>query len=257
MKNKAKIVLSLLLSVLLFLSFPMGARADADKEWTIKFTAEGKMDDKAKAASDLSYDLSGLQPGDDLTTRIYLENNYNEPTDWYMTNKVLKSLEDTNFDANGNRIASGGAYTYILSFVDADGTVEEIYNSDTVGGETATATGRTGLYEATSALEDYFYLFTLKPGQSGYVELYVLLDGETQGNSYQQTLAQIQMQFMVLTDDQESSPESSKPPTVPSTGDDTNALPYFITIGVAGVVVLCLGVLLVVRRKKEKTEEEA
>ena len=254
MKNKAKIVLSLLLAVLLFVSFPMGARADADKSWTVAFTAEGKMDDKDLKASDLSYDLSGLQPGDDMTTRIYLKNDYAEPTDWYMTNKILKSLEDTNFDANGNRIASGGAYTYVLSFVDADGTREEIYNSETVGGDSGTRTGRTGLYEATEALEDFFYLFTLKPGQSGYVELYVLLDGETQGNIYQQTLAQIQMQFMVLTEE-ESSPESSTPPP-PNTGDDTNALPYFITIGVAGAVVLCLGVMLVVRRKKERAEEE-
>ena len=189
-----------------------------------------------------------------MTTRIYLKNDYAEPTDWYMTNKILKSLEDTNFDANGNRIASGGAYTYVLSFVDADGTREEIYNSETVGGDSGTRTGRTGLYEATEALEDFFYLFTLKPGQSGYVELYVLLDGETQGNIYQQTLAQIQMQFMVLTEE-ESSPESSTPPP-PNTGDDTNALPYFITIGVAGAVVLCLGVMLVVRRKKERAEEE-
>ena len=140
--------------------------------------------------------------------------------------------------------------------MDASGAVNELYNSDTVGGDSGTTTGRRGLYEATEAMEEYFYLFTLNPGQSGYVELYVLLDGETQGNAYQQTLAKIQMQFRVLTDDvEESSHESSSPPKTPYTGDATNATPWFIAMGVSGVAILGLAIALVSRRKKEKEKE--
>lgn len=54
-----------------------------------------------------------------------------------------------------------------------------------------------GLHEATSSLKVYFLLGTLERGQSGQVTLNVGLDGETQGNSYQDTLANLTMNFAV------------------------------------------------------------
>ena len=41
------------------------------------------------------------------------------------------------------------------------------------------------LHEATDALEDFFYLDSQTTGQQGTIRLRVSLDGETQGNSYQ------------------------------------------------------------------------
>lgn len=46
-------------------------------------------------------------------------------------------------------------------------------------------------------LEEHFYLDRLNNGETGFVNLTVKLDGETQGNDYQQTLAQLQMDFAV------------------------------------------------------------
>ena len=67
---------------------------------------------------------------------------------------------------------------------------------ETVGGESEQAE-RQGLYEATSGLEDSFYLDTLKSGEAGEISLRVALDGETQGNDYQNTLARLRLNLAV------------------------------------------------------------
>lgn len=67
-----------------------------------------------------------------------------------------------------------------------------LFDSETVGGD-----GGAGLYEATDGLDEFFKLCTMAPGGSGYVTLYVKLDGETQGNGYQNTLARLRLNFAV------------------------------------------------------------
>lgn len=67
-----------------------------------------------------------------------------------------------------------------------------LFDSDTVGGD-----GGDGLYEATDGLDEFFKLCTMAPGGSGYVTLRVKLDGETQGNGYQNTLAKLRLIFAV------------------------------------------------------------
>ena len=246
MKNRVFVWMAMLLAACVVLSTGNAAKAESEsKEWYVAFTDQGVMDDSDLAAADLSYELSGLQPGDDMSLRINLTNNNAESTDWFMWNAVVESLEEQNYDANGNRVASAGAYTYILTFTGPDGVEHDIYRSEVVGGDENAIANREesaeGLHEATTTLKDYFSLFTLAPGQSGHVDLYVLLDGETQGNDYQDTLARLQMQFMVTLPEENSvpqkpeessKPESSKPPTPPpttnvKTGDDTNTMPYF------------------------------
>ena len=44
-------------------------------------------------------------------------------------------------------------------------------------------------------MEDYFYLDRLDKNETGTVELEVGLEGETQGNAYQNTLAKLQLNF--------------------------------------------------------------
>ena len=46
-------------------------------------------------------------------------------------------------------------------------------------------------------LDDYFYLGRLAKNDVGYVTLTLSVDGETQGNSYQATMAQLEMNFAV------------------------------------------------------------
>ena len=147
--------------------------------------ADGKMNSNFDS-SDVAGSVSSLLPGDQVTIELGLENQDRKSTDWYMTNEVLSSLEDS------QEAASGGAYTYILTYTDSEGEVTTLYSSDSVGGEKNGGTGE-GLHEA--ALSDYFYLDRLDSGKSGKVSLTVALDGETNGNGYQNTLARLRLMF--------------------------------------------------------------
>ena len=98
-------------------------------------------------------DFSDLQPGDSASYTITVKNDSDEETDWWMSNEVIQSLEDSTE-------ASGGAYTYILQY-----NGEDIYNNDTVGGEDTT--GGEGLHKATNAMEEFFFLATLASGETG------------------------------------------------------------------------------------------
>ena len=55
-------------------------------------------------SSELSDAASALQPGDGITFRIVLKNEYSGGTDWYMANEVLSSLEDSQGVAQGGRV---------------------------------------------------------------------------------------------------------------------------------------------------------
>ena len=79
-----------------------------------------------------------------------------------------------------------------------------------------------GLKEATSSLKEYFYLDTLSRNQSGVITLEVALDGETQGNDYQDTLADLQMEFAVELRDTPDNPPGDNPnnPNSPNNPDN-------------------------------------
>ena len=189
---------------------------------------------------------------------LILKNEYKQTTDWYMTNKVLESLEDA------QTVAEGGAYSYILTYIKQDGTKETLYSSEEVGGETKNASGE-GLHQATNSLKDYFYLDRLKSGQSGEITLKVKLEGETQGNTYQDTLAKLQMNFAVeLVDDSTTPGTPDNPTKTPSkkspsrttvkTGDNSRVLLYSLIALIAGLV--CAGAVVYnVRQNREDAEE--
>ena len=187
--GKKTAVFALVLGMLF--SESMATHAETlDSEWNVFFTAEDRMESDY-TTSDLNSAVYGMQPGDSMEIRLNLKNDNASASNWYMTNKVLQSLEESGTGA------SGGAYEYELTYTAPDGAVEILFTSDTVGGEN---TGdRVGLHGATSGLEDYFYLDTLSSGQQGTITLRVALDGETQGNDYQNTLASLQMNFAVDT----------------------------------------------------------
>lgn len=168
-----------------------GVRVQAEEytvgqEWKTWYTG-GKMASNFDS-SEVASSIGGLLPGDSVTIGVTLENQDKRSTDWYMTNDVISSLEDS------QEAASGGAYTYILTYTDSAGEVTTLYSSDSVGGEKDSPAGE-GLHEA--AQEEYFYLDRLDSEKSGRVSLTVALDGETNGNGYQNTLARLQMTFAV------------------------------------------------------------
>jgi hypothetical protein len=211
-----------------------------DPDWRVAFTTGKEMESNFKTA-DLDEAVSGLQPGDDITFTLALENQYGETTDWWMTNEVLYSLEDR----SQNSATGGGAYTYLLTYTDKSGSTNTLFSSDTVGGDTVDQAGE-GLHEATDALEDYFYLDTLSSGQQGTITLTVALEGETQGNDYQDTLADLQMNFAV-----ELRTATTAKPEIVKTGDDSHLLFYMVAMGLSGLVLLVLGISSLKRGKQQ------
>ncbi len=242
-------------------------RTGSDK-WSVTFTKDKEMDSTFKT-SDLDEVIYGMQPGDEAKLTMKLSNENEATTDWYMTNKVINSLEDTSKDKE----TAGGAYTYILTYTNPDGEVRELFNSETVGGDDKSPAGE-GLKEATDALKDYFYLDTLATGKAGQIDLTVGLDGETQGNDYQDTLADLQMNFAVeLSDDSTATTSTSTSTTTTSTstttttttrtttrttivktGDENRILPYVLIAGAGGLFLLFFTIFCVLGRRKRREE---
>ena len=63
------------------------------KDWNVYFTPEEEMVSTFKS-SEMTESISGMQPGDTAVFTVDLGNKNSTTTDWYMTNKVLYSLED-------------------------------------------------------------------------------------------------------------------------------------------------------------------
>ena len=188
------------------------------RSWTVEF--DGEAVESNFQSSELTEQIYQIQPGDSIELQVAIGNSGGSETDWYMTNEVLQSLEDS------QSVAEGGAYGYELSYVGPDGTETVIYSSASVGGETDE--GEEGLHQATGSLEDYFYLDRLADGEKGQVLLRVQLDGETQGNDYQDTLARLQMNFAV---------EKVEPNMVTEQGEDTFFVSFDKTAGAGQAAV--------------------
>lgn len=267
-----KTIGSLLLMLCLMGTMAMEVQAETfygASGWQVSFTSDNKMETNFKN-KDLTEAIMGLQPGDNIIFTVNLKNANKSATDWYMTNEVLYSLEDR----SANSATNGGAYTYILTYTDKDGTARTLFSSDTVGGEN-TAGAAEGLHGATEGLEDYFYLDTLASGKSGKITLEIALDGETQGNDYQDTLADLQMNFAVELST--NTPGTNRPGTntpgnntsttnrsnrsastagtrtgVVRTGDETNLVPLYIVMGITGLLFLILAIYGLKRGKKDR-----
>ena len=246
-----------------------------DDGWKVVFTSDKKMESTFNT-KDINDVVGGMQPGDNVIITLDLKNE-NKATDWYMKNEVLYSLEDR----SANKETGGGAYTYRLVYTDKDGKEDVLFDSDTVGGEgAADVTSRMGegLKGATNALKNYFYLDTLKKGEAGAITLEVALDGETQGNDYQKTLADLEMNFAVEmratapTPDGPGShrtypdpPGNPGTPGVPAsntsgtgvvqTSDDNHILLYTVLSGVSGLMLLLFCIYSF--REHKRREEEA
>lgn len=139
--------------------------------------------------TDLTDIIKGVQPGDTASISVDLYNNSGNTTYYYLTTSIVKSLEDASN-------ASNGAYTFSLVYQAADGTQTVLYNNDTVGGEGTS--DLVGLNQVKITENDsYVYLDGIKAGGQGKVFLNITLDGNTQDNSYMNTLAELQLRFAV------------------------------------------------------------
>lgn len=240
-------------ALFLTMSVPMTAAAETfygDNGWGVVF--DGTQMNSTFTNAQIEDTIYLMQPGDTAQIKLSLRNDYNGDTDWYMTNQVLQSLEDS------QSVAEGGAYSYILTYLNPEGEKEILYSSEEVGGDTVNASGE-GLYQATNSLEDYFYLDTLAYGEAGEIDLSVHLEGETQGNEYQDTLARLQMNFAVeLTtaapgdEDAEKQEETKKRGSAVKTGDTSKILLFSVLTLAAGLACAILAAIQIHRSRNEQ-----
>lgn len=242
-----KKVLSIILALVLLsaIAIPAYAKASSYEIGDVYFNADGKtmsntfqkgLTDKTVTTLEDALDarLRELQPGDTVRFTINLRNNYSKASNWYMTSKIIDSLEEGT--------AADGAYTYHLWYERNTGNKKvEIFNSKQVGG-----TDTSGLMEINESLKEdytsstgdkYFYLDNLSQGQGGRVLLDIELDGETQGNNYQDRLADLKMNFAVQIAEETSS-KTTTTTNAPKTGDNHNLLPYYIAMIISGFLFL-------------------
>lgn len=254
-----KKILCLAMAMLLAWVTPLTAFAEdyqGSKDWEVSFDGS-KMNSNFKSA-EMTEDILNIQPGDSITLQVNLENKAGRKTDWYMTNEVLQTLEDSNTKAEG------GAYTYILTYHAPDSTETVLYSSEIVGGEKEAEKNGEGLHQATAGLEDYFYLDRLLNGETAYIKLYVQLDGETQGNAYQDTLARLKMNFAVekiydetITNHITNEVVEEKVviiTNVVKTGDESLVVPLSVLALISGILLLVLVVIAARVRRQEKGE---
>lgn len=224
-----------------------------ERSWRVEFNGDGM--ESNFQSSELAEEIYRIQPGDTIQLQVGIGNTGSGETDWYMTNEVLQSLEDT------QSVAEGGAYGYELVYAAPDGEETVLYSSETIGGEDTA--GGEGLHQATGALEDYFYLGRLESGEEGRVLLTVELEGETQGNDYQDTLARLQMNFAVEEVEPNTVVEQGEDnvinrvvkkvvTTAPRTGDPTQMLGLCAAALVSGIVLLILAVVSMKRRRDDR-----
>ena len=218
-------------AVCLVLALGINAMA-ASRTVTGDVIFNGKSLSTSYTNADFVNEALALQPGDDLTYTITLKNNHSQETEWWMYNNVLQSFEQSKKLTNG-----GGAYSYHLEYSGPNNS-RVLYDSETVGGE---GVGDVGLTAATSALKDYFVLGTLKMGQSATVTLRVKLDGETQTNNYQDTLADLNHSLNYALEECGD---------IVKTGDETVILPYVIAAAVSGALLMVIAVARVKTRKQ-------
>lgn len=247
-----KRILSVLLAMVVLAAAPMEASAETiqgSSDWQVTF--DGRRMESNFTSVDLDETVYELLPGDTAEITLALRNTGSKASDWYMSNQIISSLED-------GSSANGGAYAYVLSYVGADGEETEFYNSETVGGEDAN-----GLHGATDSLEEYFFVDRIPADARGQLSLRITLDGETQGNNYQNTLAQLQMSFAAeeaVSEDEpttifreiRNSGTTTRIQTV-KTGDNNDMILY---ISLAALALGLIIIVIVMQRLKREKEEQ-
>ncbi len=238
-------VFALLLCAAVLLVCPHAAFAEErSASWDVTFTGDNRLE-SGYTASELASKVYEMLPGDTITLRLELKNDNGRDANWYMSNRVLESLESASS-------ATGGAYEYELIYYNSSGDREVLFTSDTVGGERADLSDRVGLETATEGLEDDFFLERIPAGGTGAVTLKVSLDGETQGNDYQNTLARLQISFAVDPVLSRTEVVTTRRTTVVRTGDRNELLPFIIAAAVSGLLLLVLALVGLRERKRLK-----
>ena len=88
----------------------MGTKTSAEefqgkRSWTVEF--DGEAVESNFQSSELTEQIYQIQPGDSIELQVAIGNSGGSETDWYMTNEVLQSLEDSQSVAEGVLCGTG------------------------------------------------------------------------------------------------------------------------------------------------------
>lgn len=253
MKNNNRAILALaavLAAALLSPSAALAAHLKGAEGWKSTYNASGKMVENYNS-SEYVDQIGHLQPGDDITFTVSAVHENADAADWYVSNDVITSLENSKADAEGSN------YEYLLQWEGPSKEVRTLYDSEHVGGDRGNASDPEGLNEATDAMDEFIFLENMKKGQSGKITLKVTLDGETEGNAYFDTLAQVKVRFAVeprATEERTVHHERTitNNRSLVRTGDETRLFPLYVAMFVSGVALMGLLVWSIRDRRNEK-----
>lgn len=267
MKKSFKRFAAILLGLALLATSATAAFADGDTDPAV--TYDGSALTANYTDKNFAEQLFAMQPGDSKTLTVELHNNTDAQAAFSLNNSVIQSLEETL-----NTQAAGGAYTYHLEYQGPSGT-QVLFDSQRIGGTktntTRAAGSAEGLNEINGAVGNsdaelttapngmtYRFLDTLGARQSGKVLMTVTLDGETQGNAYQNTLASLMLRFAVdpVTSINRNETVTNRVnrdvTTVVQTGEGVDNLPFVLATGISGLILLVLGILGMLDGRKAK-----
>lgn len=213
------VALEVVLALSVVFTSPAFAKTTEEK-WTVEFTGSEMKD---SGSADITKVVSNMQPGDSASFVVSLYESWDKPADWFMRNEVLKSMEESFDDANSN---SGGSYSYKLTYTAPDGQEKVILTNDVVSGDTGTGSTK-GLFDATEATGEWFYLDCLQPEARATVRLDVAIDGESHTNAYFDTNAKLQLSFAVEPTKESTQAETKNPSATdkPTTKQDESTTP--------------------------------
>lgn len=122
--------------------------------------------------------FSGMTPGDEKTVEIVLKNTGSK-ADWYMKNSIASELAD-------GYVKSGGAFEYEVKHGD-----QVLFSSKKITDNNAD----NDINKSIESINDYVYLGTFAPGAESKISIRIKIEGETQTNTYQESLSQVFAQF--------------------------------------------------------------
>ena len=234
MKRISQLIsVSIFLVLILAMSFSVFA-ADST------VTYDGKL-----SSTSATKELGNILPGDTVEYTVEFENKSDKSTDWYVKNTVVKAFEES-------KEASGGAYSYTLTYINPAGSETVLYTNGELGGTSdGSSSDAVGLKQVSTGTQEDIYLDTLSAGQKGQVRVTVTSDGETQGNAYTTAKASLNLVFAV---------EPIEPTTTivinyvpgPNTGDNTNLVIYAAVFGLTAVSLMAI---LLLKKKVNKEED--
>ncbi len=191
--NKKYLNIALALTVTLAGVFASNLQANAETstiEWDETYNGTGFT---STFESDKDT-ISGAMPGDTISFDVNYKNGSTKTSQFYLSTDVIKTLEEKDGESTG---ASGGAYTYVITSTIGDDT-QILFDSKLVGGDYEDVVG---LNQVDSQENEFLVLGELKSGESGVLKVEIVLDGNTQDNSYMSQLATLSLQLGALPTD--------------------------------------------------------